>query len=77
MFGRRAGMGAAEYLDSLARCPGRRRATRTWPPHGTEALAPLERSGGENPYTVHSEVQQTMSDLVGIIGARKRISRRR
>jgi succinate dehydrogenase / fumarate reductase, flavoprotein subunit len=30
-------------------------------------LAPLERSGGENPYTVHAEVQQTMSDLVGII----------
>ena len=32
-----------------------------------EALAPLERTGGENPYTVHAEVQQTMSDLVGII----------
>jgi succinate dehydrogenase / fumarate reductase flavoprotein subunit len=32
-----------------------------------EALAPLESSGGENPYTVHAEVQQTMSDLVGII----------
>jgi succinate dehydrogenase / fumarate reductase flavoprotein subunit len=32
-----------------------------------EALAPLERSGGGNPYTVHGEVQQTMSDLVGII----------
>jgi succinate dehydrogenase / fumarate reductase flavoprotein subunit len=30
-------------------------------------VAPLERSGGENPYTVHAEVQQTMSDLVGII----------
>ena len=32
-----------------------------------EALAPLERAGGENPYTVHHEIQQTMSDLVGII----------
>ena len=32
-----------------------------------EALAPLNRAGGENPYTVHAEVQQTMSDLVGII----------
>jgi len=31
------------------------------------ALAPLRRGGGENPYTVHTEVQQTMSDLVGII----------
>src|SRR5262249_13345437 len=32
-----------------------------------EALAPFERAVGENPYTVHSELQQTMSDLVGII----------
>jgi succinate dehydrogenase / fumarate reductase flavoprotein subunit len=30
-------------------------------------LAPLERADGENPYTVHQEIQQTMSDLVGII----------
>ena len=33
----------------------------------SEALIPLERVGGENPYTVHHEIQQTMSDLVGII----------
>ena len=32
-----------------------------------EALAPLERATGENPYTVHGELQQIMSDLVGII----------
>jgi succinate dehydrogenase / fumarate reductase flavoprotein subunit len=30
-------------------------------------VAPLERADGENPYTVHHEIQQTMSDLVGII----------
>src|SRR5262249_2417468 len=66
VFGRRAGLGAVAYLDSLG-------AAR--PVAGdavleaarAEALAPLERSGGENPYTVHAEVQQTMSDLVGII----------
>jgi succinate dehydrogenase / fumarate reductase, flavoprotein subunit len=66
VFGRRAGMGAVEYLDSLgdarpAASDADLEAARA------EALAPLERSGGENPYTVHSEVQQTMSDLVGII----------
>jgi succinate dehydrogenase / fumarate reductase, flavoprotein subunit len=65
VFGRRAGMGAAGYLDSLAARPkvtdAELEAARA------EALAPLERSGGENPYTVHGEVQQTMSDLVGII----------
>ena len=32
-----------------------------------EALAPLSRSDGENPYTVHAELQQTMNDLVGLI----------
>jgi succinate dehydrogenase / fumarate reductase flavoprotein subunit len=66
VFGRRAGMGAAAYLNSLDGARPRAsdadlQAARD------EAIAPLERSGGENPYTVHSEVQQTMSDLVGII----------
>jgi succinate dehydrogenase / fumarate reductase flavoprotein subunit len=66
VFGRRAGMGAVQYLDSL----GETRPTATdaeLEAARAEAIAPLERSGGENPYTVHSEVQQTMSDLVGII----------
>jgi succinate dehydrogenase / fumarate reductase flavoprotein subunit len=59
-------MGAVEYLDALdharpAASDAELDASRA------EAIAPLERSGGENPYTVHSEVQQTMSDLVGII----------
>jgi succinate dehydrogenase / fumarate reductase flavoprotein subunit len=59
-------VGAAEYLDSLG-------ASRPTVPDAelaaaeAEALAPLERESGENPYTVHSDMQQTMSDLVGII----------
>ncbi len=66
VFGRRAGMGAAEYLERLGpKLPvpdeGEVEAAQA------EALAPLERTGGENPYTVHSEVQDTMSNLVGII----------
>jgi succinate dehydrogenase / fumarate reductase flavoprotein subunit len=66
VFGRRAGMGAVAYLDSLG---GARPAVSDagLDAARAEALAPLERSGGENPYTVHAEVQQTMSDLVGII----------
>ena len=59
-------MGAVQYLDSLG--DDRPRASDAdLEAARTEALAPLERSGGENPYTLHSEVQQTMSDLVGII----------
>jgi succinate dehydrogenase / fumarate reductase flavoprotein subunit len=66
VFGRRAGMGAVEYLNSLG--GDRPRASDAdLEAAKAEAVAPLERSGGENPYTVHSEVQQTMSDLVGII----------
>ncbi|HEX9033258.1 MAG TPA: FAD-binding protein, partial [Streptosporangiaceae bacterium] len=66
VFGRRAGMGAAQYVAAL----GDKR-----PVAGdgdiaaahAEAIAPFERAVGENPYTVHSEVQETMSSLVGII----------
>jgi succinate dehydrogenase / fumarate reductase, flavoprotein subunit len=66
VFGRRAGLGAVAYLDSLG---GARpvASDADLAAARAEALAPLERSGGENPYTLHGEVQQTMSDLVGII----------
>ncbi|MGE5133191.1 MAG: FAD-binding protein, partial [Gemmatimonadota bacterium] len=66
VFGRRAGMGAAQYLDKL----GEKRpviSDAEVEAAQAEALAPLGRPGGENPYTVHGEVQGTMSNLVGII----------
>src|ERR1700733_5492533 len=65
VFGRRAGLGAVEYLDGLAAAPTAPEADIA--AAAAEATAPLERSGGENPYTVHSELQQTMNDLVGLI----------
>ena len=70
VFGRRAGMGAAAYLDTLDAAGG---SARPAPSEAeltaaqAEALAPLQRTGGENPYAVHAEIQQTMSSLVGII----------
>jgi succinate dehydrogenase / fumarate reductase flavoprotein subunit len=69
VFGRRAGMGAVAYLDAMSEAGGRPAAATdaALAEAQAEALAPLQRTGGENPYTVHSEVQQTMSDLVGII----------
>jgi succinate dehydrogenase / fumarate reductase, flavoprotein subunit len=66
VFGRRAGLGAAQYLDRL----GEKRpviSDAEVEAAQAEALAPLGRPGGENPYTVHGEVQETMSNLVGII----------
>jgi succinate dehydrogenase / fumarate reductase, flavoprotein subunit len=74
VFGRRAGLGAAEYISRLGpKLPvadeGEIEAART------EALAPLERTGGENPYAVHAEVQDTMSSLVGIIRTESEITK--
>ena len=43
----------------------RRPRTPTWRPPPPRRLAPFERAGGENPYAVHADLQQTMNDLVG------------
>jgi succinate dehydrogenase / fumarate reductase flavoprotein subunit len=74
VFGRRAGMGAAEYIDTLgAGVPVVSEAELA--AAEAEALAPLEREAGENPYTVHADLQQTMSDLVGIIRREEEIAK--
>jgi succinate dehydrogenase / fumarate reductase flavoprotein subunit len=36
-----------------------------------EALAPFERTGGENPYQIQHELQDVMQDLVGIVRRRE------
>ncbi len=66
VFGRRAGLGAATYVDRL----GHSRPAITEADvdaAAAEALAPFELEGGENPYTIHQDLQQSMNDLVGII----------
>ncbi|MGH3799900.1 MAG: fumarate reductase/succinate dehydrogenase flavoprotein subunit, partial [Pseudonocardiaceae bacterium] len=70
VFGRRAGLGAASYVDSLGRSrPSVREADvdaaaqRAVAPFGTGAHS----EPAENPYLVLQELQQTMNDLVGII----------
>ncbi|HZX02065.1 fumarate reductase/succinate dehydrogenase flavoprotein subunit [Kribbella sp.] len=65
VFGRRAGLGAATYVDSLPARP--KIAEADVDAAAAEALAPFELEGGENPYTIHQELQQSMNDLVGII----------
>ncbi|MGZ4776273.1 MAG: fumarate reductase/succinate dehydrogenase flavoprotein subunit [Oryzihumus sp.] len=66
VFGRRAGGGAAAYLESLG---DKRPAVSEGDldAAATVALAPFGNDGGENPYTLHQELQQSMNDLVGII----------
>ncbi|HEX6077050.1 MAG TPA: fumarate reductase/succinate dehydrogenase flavoprotein subunit [Micromonosporaceae bacterium] len=71
VFGRRAGSGAASYVDGLG-------AARPAVPEDSvtaaaeAALAPLDRDG-ENPYAVWHELQQVMQDLVGIIRRREEL----
>jgi succinate dehydrogenase / fumarate reductase, flavoprotein subunit len=67
VFGRRAGAGAAEYVDGLAAGARPAAGEAAMAEAVGEALAPLQRTGGENPYEVHAALQQTMNDLVGII----------
>ncbi|MER6172632.1 fumarate reductase/succinate dehydrogenase flavoprotein subunit [Streptosporangium sp. NPDC001681] len=71
VFGRRAGMGAASYVDGLAARP--KISEESVAKASAEALAPLERSG-ENPYEVHHELQRTMNELVGIIRKSEEVS---
>jgi succinate dehydrogenase / fumarate reductase flavoprotein subunit len=65
VFGRRAGLGAAEYAQGMDGSPAVDDADVTR--LAAEALEPFEREGGENPYTVHQDLQETMQNLVGII----------
>jgi len=65
VFGRRAGLHAAQYAASV-RAPG---AVDTGDLDATAKamLAPFDRGGGEDPYAILSELQGTMQDLVGLI----------
>jgi len=68
VFGRRAGMAAAEYAKKAA-APSAAAADAEAAQR--EALAPFERREGENPYTLHRDLQVTMQNLVGIFRTRE------
>ena len=65
VFGRRAGVGASAYVKSLSTKP--KVSEQVIEKALNAALAPFNGNSGENPYTVHQELQQVMNDLVGII----------
>src|SRR5690606_33116699 len=69
VFGRRAGLGAADYVNALKDRP---QVSQEAVDHAIRlALAPFEGpSNGatpENPYTLQLDLQDTMNELVGII----------
>ena len=64
VFGRRAGAAAAAHAAGSAALPLDEAALRE---AAAAALAPFDRAGGENPYTVQHDLQDAMNTLVGII----------
>ena len=72
VFGRRAGLGAADYargkshgdvpaevVDGFAR----------------ELLEPFDNESGENPYTLHQELQDAMQQYIGVFRTRENIEK--
>jgi succinate dehydrogenase / fumarate reductase flavoprotein subunit len=63
VFGRRAGLSAAEHASKTTQGPI---DTNQIADAERDMLAPFERGEGENPYTVHRDLQTVMQSLVGI-----------
>jgi succinate dehydrogenase / fumarate reductase flavoprotein subunit len=63
VFGRRAGLAAAEHANKISTTPIDSEQVEE---AAREMLAPFERKDGENPYTIHRDLQETMQKLVGI-----------
>ncbi len=65
VFGRRAGLHAALYAKNLG---GQITVDAGFVESVVrEALEPFERTGGENPYAIQADLQDTMQALVGLI----------
>jgi succinate dehydrogenase / fumarate reductase flavoprotein subunit len=65
VFGRRAGIGAADFAEGRTGTPTVSAAEIQ--SVIDEAEAPFAREGGDNPYDIQHELQETMQSLVGII----------
>ncbi|MEY2951502.1 MAG: hypothetical protein RL622_579 [Actinomycetota bacterium] len=64
VFGRRAGMGAVEYVKNNGANPVSEAAITK---AAAKIQAPFDREGGENSYSLHAELQEVTHNLVGII----------
>ena len=64
VFGRRAGMGAVQYLKNNSTNPV---SDETIHAAAAKIQAPFDRQGGENSYSLHAELQEVTHNLVRII----------
>jgi len=71
VFGRRAGAGAVEYVKQSQAV----KVSDTSIKNAAERIAaPFKRVGGENPYTLHQELQEITHNLVGIIRTKSELA---
>jgi succinate dehydrogenase / fumarate reductase flavoprotein subunit len=74
VFGKRAGESATAYASSLGSSRPKVDDADVKAAQ-VSALAPFEVQGGENPYAIQSDLQQSMNDLVGIIRTASELER--
>ena len=74
VFGKLAGEAATTYANSLADARPAI-ADADIKAASESAVAPFEVEGGENPYTIQQDLQQSMNDLVGIIRTGEELQR--
>jgi succinate dehydrogenase / fumarate reductase flavoprotein subunit len=72
VFGRRAGLGAAAYAS---KAPAASIDEQQIAEAEHDMLAPFDRGEGENPYTVHRDLQEVMQNLVGIFRVEEDMSK--
>jgi succinate dehydrogenase / fumarate reductase flavoprotein subunit len=70
VFGRRAGMGAVEYVKKN---PNATVSEKAIADAAARIEAPFSRAGGENSYSLHAELQEVTHNLVGIIRTGKEV----
>jgi succinate dehydrogenase / fumarate reductase flavoprotein subunit len=71
VFGRRAGAGAVDYVKQSQAV----KVSDTSIKNAAERIAaPFKRVGGENPYTLHQELQEITHNLVGIIRTKSELA---
>ena len=72
VFGRRAGLAAADHAKNVQTTSIDSTQIEE---AAREMLVPFERKAGESPYAIHSDLQETMQNLVGIFRNKEDLTR--
>ncbi len=72
VFGRRAGLGAADYAGGKSHDDVPAEVVDGF---ARELLEPFDNESGENPYTLHQELQDAMQQYIGVFRTRENIEK--